>query len=149
VVRVRGARYRGSQLIDGVFELVDSVPQRVRGEERYEVYGAWFGVKPFTKYPRIAVRPDACELIPSYAGEVIDNISAGWRLEMPRRPWSPLQLPGSPVDLAIPRGGTIMSGRRGEGGKVMVITLDAELEAALNERARQQGVAPELLDAVP
>jgi hypothetical protein len=52
------------------------VPQRVRGQERYEVYCAWFGVKPLTKYPRIAVRPDACELIPSYSGKLIDNISA-------------------------------------------------------------------------
>jgi len=75
-VRVRGATYRGSQPIDGVFELVDSRPQQVNGEERYEVYCAWFGVKPFTKYPRISVSQDACELIPSYSGEVIDNISS-------------------------------------------------------------------------
>lgn len=75
-IRVRGATYRGSQPIDGVFELVDSRPRRIKGEERYEVYCAWFGVKPFTCYPRLSVMPDACELIPSYTGEVIDNISA-------------------------------------------------------------------------
>jgi len=75
-IRVLGARYRGSQPIDGVFELVDSRPQQVKGEERYEVYCAWFGVKPFTRYPRLALSPDACELILNYSGEVIDNISA-------------------------------------------------------------------------
>jgi hypothetical protein len=30
-------------------------------------------------------------------------------------------------------------------GKAMVITLDPELEAALNEAARRQGIAPEVL----
>ena len=74
-IRVRGATYRGSRPLDGVFELVALPPQQVAGEERYEVYCAWFGVKPFTKYPRLCVRPDGYELLPSYTGEVIDNIS--------------------------------------------------------------------------
>jgi hypothetical protein len=73
-IRVRGATYRGSQPIDGVFELVDAVPRSVDGEERYEVYCAWFGVKPLTTYPRISVR-DGFELIANYSGTVIDNIS--------------------------------------------------------------------------
>jgi hypothetical protein len=73
---VRGATYRGCQPIDGVFELVDSRVQRVKGEDRYEVYCAWFGVKPPTVYPRLLVRPDACRVIPDYTGEVVDNISA-------------------------------------------------------------------------
>lgn len=50
-IRVRGARYRSSRPLDGVFELVSPTPQQVAGEERYEVYCAWFGVKPRTTYP--------------------------------------------------------------------------------------------------
>lgn len=51
-VRVRGATYRGSQPIHGVFELVDCHVQHVNGEDRYEVYCGWFGVKPPTVLPR-------------------------------------------------------------------------------------------------
>jgi hypothetical protein len=75
-IRVRGATYRSCQPIDGVFELVSPIPQQVAGEERYEVYCAWFGVKPPTTYPRILVRPGDYELLSSYSGEVIDNLSA-------------------------------------------------------------------------
>jgi hypothetical protein len=74
-IRVHGATYRGSQPIDGVFELVSSVPQLINGEERYEVYCSWFGVKPRTMFPRISVSAGAYELISNYSGDVIDNIS--------------------------------------------------------------------------
>ena len=75
-IRVRGATYRGCRPIDGVFELVALNPQRVAGEERYEVYCAWFGVKPLTTYPRISISPGHYEILPDYSGEVIDNLSA-------------------------------------------------------------------------
>jgi hypothetical protein len=75
-IRVRGATYRGSRPIDGVFELVTPTPQQVAREERYEVYCAWFGVKPPTKYPRISVRPGGYQVLSSYSGKVIDNLSA-------------------------------------------------------------------------
>lgn len=75
-IRVRGATYRDSQPIDGVFELVGSQVQQVNGEDRYEVYCAWFGVKPPTTFPRISVRPEVAELLENYTGEVIDNISS-------------------------------------------------------------------------
>jgi hypothetical protein len=61
--------------MDGVFELVDSKVQNVAGEERYEVYCSWFGVKPRTKYPRIRVNSNSIEMLPNYTGEVIDEIS--------------------------------------------------------------------------
>jgi hypothetical protein len=73
-IRVRGATYRGSQPIDGVFELVSATPQSVNGEERFEVYCSWFGVKPPTSYPRISV-PQGYNLEVNYSGEVIDNIA--------------------------------------------------------------------------
>jgi len=75
-LRVSGATYRGSQPIDGVFELVTATPQRVQRDDRYEVYCSWFGVKPPTTYPRIAVGRGRCELLSNYTGEVVDDISA-------------------------------------------------------------------------
>jgi hypothetical protein len=75
-IRVRGATYRGSPPIEGVFELVSSIPEQVDGEDRYEVYCAWFGVKPPTTYPRISIGPGGFELLSSYTGEVVDNLSA-------------------------------------------------------------------------
>ncbi len=75
-IRVRGATYRGSQPLDGVFELVSIKVQMVNGEERFEVYCAWFGVKPPTKYPRLSVTSGNYELLHGYSGKVIDNISA-------------------------------------------------------------------------
>jgi hypothetical protein len=75
-IRVRGATYRGSQPINGVFELVDCTPQQVNGEDRFEVYCSWFGVKPPNTYPRIFVNPNEYEIMPDYCGEVIDDISA-------------------------------------------------------------------------
>jgi hypothetical protein len=75
-IRVTGATYRGSQSIDGVFELVSDRPQQVAGEQRFEVYCAWFGVKPHTKYPRISVLPGGWKILPNYSGEVIDNLAA-------------------------------------------------------------------------
>src|SRR5689334_1487373 len=74
-IRVHGATYRGSQPLIGVFELVMLTPQYVAGEERYEVYCAWFGVKPPTTYPRLSVQPGSYELLAGYSGDVIDNIS--------------------------------------------------------------------------
>lgn len=74
-IRVRGARYRNCRPLDGVFELVNRAPQQIAGEERFEVYCAWFGVKPPTNYPRLIVRPGGYELLSSYTGTVIDNIS--------------------------------------------------------------------------
>lgn len=75
-IRVRGATYRESRPLDGVFELVSPTPQQVAGEERFEVYCAWFGVKPPTTYPRLSVRPGGFEVLTRYTGEVIDNIEA-------------------------------------------------------------------------
>ncbi len=80
-IRVSGATYRDSQPMDGVFELVGEVPQEVNSEERYEVYCAWFGVKPPTCYPRILVRSGAYEILNDFTGEVIDNISASPSLD--------------------------------------------------------------------
>ena len=74
-IRVRSATYRGCQPIDGVFELVSEASQSVNDEPRYEVYCAWFGVKPYTTYPRISVCREQCEVVPHYTGEVIDNLS--------------------------------------------------------------------------
>jgi hypothetical protein len=74
-IRVRNATYRKSRPIDGVFEVVSLIPQAVKGGDRYEVYCAWFGVKPPTKYPRIFVAPENCEVLTHYSGDVIDNIS--------------------------------------------------------------------------
>jgi hypothetical protein len=74
-IRVRGATYRDSQPLDGVFELVRLRPQKVNRESRYEVYCAWFGVKPRRTFPRIAVKTGGFEIIRNYSGEVIDNIS--------------------------------------------------------------------------
>src|SRR5262245_40423068 len=76
VIRVTAATYRNSQTIDGVFELVSESPQQIEGEDRFEVYCAWFGVKPFTNYPRISVQPRSYQLVSDYSGEVIDNISS-------------------------------------------------------------------------
>lgn len=76
VIRVTGATYRDCEPIDGVFEVVDHRERWLKGKCRYEVYCAWFGVKPFTVFPRLVVNPQACELIESYTGEVIDDISA-------------------------------------------------------------------------
>jgi hypothetical protein len=76
VIRVTGATYRGSRPIDGVFELVSDRPQQVAGEQRFEVYCVWFGVKPHTKYPRISVTPSGWKLLRNYSGDVIDNLSA-------------------------------------------------------------------------
>ena len=75
-IRAHGATYRGCRPLDGVFELVSPTPQRVAGEERFEVYCAWFGVKPLTRYPRLAVLPGGYELLSDFTGEVIDNIEA-------------------------------------------------------------------------
>src|SRR3954462_9080950 len=61
-IRVRGATYRNSQPFDGVLELVSTDPQPVNGEERYEVYCSWFGIKPKTVFPRISVIPGQFEI---------------------------------------------------------------------------------------
>jgi hypothetical protein len=61
-IRVSGATYRGSLPIDGVFELVADA--WVKDEPRYEVFCSWFGVKPFTCYPRI--KAAACEPLHNY-----------------------------------------------------------------------------------
>jgi hypothetical protein len=74
-ISVHNAIYRKSRPINGVFEVVSLTLQAVNGEERYEVYCAWFGVKPPTKYPRIFVAPENCEVLIHYSGDVIDNIS--------------------------------------------------------------------------
>ncbi len=74
-IRVQSATYRKCRPLAGVFELVSELPQLVRGENRYEVYCAWFGVKPKYKYPRISVDPGHFEIISNYSGEVIDNLS--------------------------------------------------------------------------
>lgn len=74
-ISVTGATYRGSRPIDGFFELVLDTPQQVAGEQRFEVYCAWFGVKPHTKYPRISVFPGGWKILLNYSGEVIDNLS--------------------------------------------------------------------------
>jgi hypothetical protein len=76
VIRVTGATYRGCAPIDGVFELVDRQEHWLKGECCYEVYCAWFGVKPYTVFPRIIVNPKGCEIVENYTGEVIDNLSA-------------------------------------------------------------------------
>lgn len=83
-IRVRSATYRSCQPINGVFELVSDVPQSVANEERFEVYCAWFGVKPRNRYPRISVGGNY-EIIQNYTGDVIDNISV-------ESPINPLQV---------------------------------------------------------
>ncbi|MCL4555171.1 MAG: HNH endonuclease [Actinobacteria bacterium] len=100
-IRVSGATYRGSRPITGVFELVSTKPQLVVGEERFEVYCAWFGVKPPTKYPRLDVRLGTYELLPSYTGVVIDNLSNGPAVMLEEVEATDVQLPEelSPIGL--------------------------------------------------
>lgn len=74
-IRVVDATYRDSEPITDVFELVTSEPHTLKGEERYEVYCAWFGVRPGSNFPRIAVKPGSFEIIAHYTGRVADNIS--------------------------------------------------------------------------
>lgn len=72
---VENATYRRSLPFNGILELVSEQPEKVNGEDRYEVYCAWFGVKPPRKYPRISVGEGKFKIIPNYSGEVIDNLS--------------------------------------------------------------------------
>lgn len=73
-IRVSGATYRGSQPIDGFFEVV-SEPKESRGKLKVEVRCSWHGVKPRTCFPHLIIKPDQFELVESYSGEVIDDIS--------------------------------------------------------------------------
>lgn len=74
VIKVKGATYRKCPPIADVFELVTREPQNVDGEGRFEVYCAWFGVKPLKNYPRIS--PGVGYTIEEdYTGKVVDNIS--------------------------------------------------------------------------
>ena len=74
-ISVQNATYRGCLPFNGILELVSIHSQKVHGEERYEVYCAWFGIKPPTVYPRIYVDQGHFEIIHNYSGEVIDNLS--------------------------------------------------------------------------
>ncbi len=74
-IHVQNATYRGCLPFDGILELVSEHPQIVNGENRYEVYCAWFGVRPKNKYPRISVDPGHFEIISNHTGKVIDNLS--------------------------------------------------------------------------
>lgn len=58
-----------------VFELVSTDPSHRQGQERYEVYCAWFGVCPPTVFPRILVRRGSFRIITQYTGSVADDIS--------------------------------------------------------------------------
>lgn len=85
-IAVDGAQYRGCKPFTGVLELVDVNPRRVDGEDRYEVYCAWYGVKPRSSFPRIS--PGVFEIFPKYTGQVIDNISDETSAETPQHPSS-------------------------------------------------------------
>lgn len=73
IIRVQQATYRGSGF-DGIFELVEGRPQP-DGKGRYEVYCAWFGVKPNTQFPTLAVAEGRWAIESDYSGKVADNLS--------------------------------------------------------------------------
>lgn len=76
VIEVKNASYRGASNISGFFELVDrlAAPRNYKGKLCIEVYCAWHGVKPPTRYPMIAVG-NSFLIHRNYSGEVIDNLS--------------------------------------------------------------------------
>ncbi len=83
-IRVSGATYRGCAPVDDVFELVGE-PKESRGVLKVEVRCSWHGVKPRTCFPHLIIKPGHFEIIASYSGEVVDDISG------PRN--------GSPIDM--------------------------------------------------
>jgi len=74
-LKIVNADYRSSQKFSGVFELVSTTQRAFSGKFGYEVYCSWFGVKPPTGYPKISVMGLEHQIIDSYTGDVIDDIS--------------------------------------------------------------------------
>jgi hypothetical protein len=75
VIEVRGATFRGSQPLDGTFEIV-RLPAHRGGNLRVEVLCAWHGVKPPTCYPHLKLEAGKFQVIEDYTGEVVDNIKS-------------------------------------------------------------------------
>ena len=76
-IRVKNARYRNSQPLNGVFQVVDpaSPITKRNGQLSCQVHCSWFGVKPFTCHPHIIVQRGSYTILPNYTGRVIDDIS--------------------------------------------------------------------------
>jgi hypothetical protein len=74
-IKIKDGFYRGST-INGTFQVAnpENPLKTLRGETRVEVLVGWFGMKPKTIWPQVALR-GSWEIHENYSGDVVLNLA--------------------------------------------------------------------------